>query len=366
MFLQNILRQNKKQSGFTLIELLIVIGIIAILAAAVIITITPGQRLAEARDGVREGHLNVLQISTYLYVVDNGDYPTTITTTSTEICNTNTVDPGDCAGHGLIDLSMLTLATMPVDPHGGVDSNGTGYFIAKGSIILTAPKAETRTIAIGASGGGSPAWACGDNITDTRDDNVYSTVEIDTQCWMAENLAYLPSVVGPETGSTTVSYYYVYGYNGTDVATAKSQANYTTYGVLYNHPAALTACPDGWSLPTDTEQHELSDFLATGTCSTGDGWSCDPAGAKLAGGFSLWTNGTLRNHADFGDSGFDALPGGNRFTNGTFGFESTYAVFWSSTAPSNAYYRYLYYDNSAVYRYAYVKASGFSVRCLRD
>jgi prepilin-type N-terminal cleavage/methylation domain-containing protein len=137
------------KKGFTLIELLIVIGIVAILAAAVIITITPGQRLAEARDATRERHLHALQTSIYVYAVDYGDYPDTITTSTTEICNTNTVDPGDCAGHGLIDLSMLTLPTMPVDPHGGVDPNGIGYFVAKGSIILTAPKAETRTVAIG-------------------------------------------------------------------------------------------------------------------------------------------------------------------------------------------------------------------------
>lgn len=77
------------------------------------------------------------------------------------------------------------------------------------------------------------------------DGRTYNTVIIDGKEWMAEKLAYLPSVSPLTTGSAITPHYYVYGYSGTDVATAKQQSNYTTYGVLYNCPAAKAACPPG-------------------------------------------------------------------------------------------------------------------------
>ena len=98
-------------------------------------------------------------------------------------------------------------------------------------------------------------------FTDARDGTHYDAVKIGNQVWMAENLKYLPSVVGPATGSETAAYYYVYDYDGTDVMAAKATANYTTYGVLYNWPAAMNACPTGWHLPSDAEWTELTDYL---------------------------------------------------------------------------------------------------------
>ena len=76
----------------------------------------------------------------------------------------------------------------------------------------------------------------GSTFTDPRDGKVYQTVVIGNQVWMAENLAYLPSVnmVGDGSEDAAGSYYYVYGYDGTNVADAKATDNYATYGVLYN------------------------------------------------------------------------------------------------------------------------------------
>jgi len=54
------------------------------------------------------------------------------------------------------------------------------------------------------------------------------------------------AVSASATGSLTKPHYYVYGYEGTDVTAAKATYNYSTHGVLYNWPAAMTACPEGW------------------------------------------------------------------------------------------------------------------------
>jgi len=99
----------------------------------------------------------------------------------------------------------------------------------------------------------APAFSCGNTLTDSRDSNTYATVDINGQCWMQENLAYLPSVSPSGAGNGVDPFYFVYGYDGSSVPTAKAEPNYSTYGVLYNYPAATAACPTGWHLPTDAE-----------------------------------------------------------------------------------------------------------------
>jgi len=140
-----------KEKAFTLIELLIVIAIIAILAAAVIIAINPGEQLAKTRDATRERHVKALESALYVYQYDNAVFPTGITSTLTEICNTN-IEGVVCGG--LVNLSSLELASIPVDPQGGVDENGTGYTIAtvNDRLLIDAQKAETRLVDINING----------------------------------------------------------------------------------------------------------------------------------------------------------------------------------------------------------------------
>ena len=67
-------------------------------------------------------------------------------------------------------------------------------------------------------------------------------------------------------------------------------------------------------------------------------------------------------------SNFSGLPGGDRYSYGTFYDIGDYGVWWSSTEESsyNAWYRYLNYYYGYVYVSNNVKRDGYSVRCLRD
>ena len=133
----------------------------------------------------------------------------------------------------------------------------------------------------------------------------YSTVQIGEQCWFSENCRYLPEVSPSSEGNTTDPYYYVYGYEGTDVASAMSTSNYATYGVLYNWPAVMTEgiCPSGWHIPSDEEFTQLTDFLGGESVAGGkmkddvqwngsnsSGWTGLPGGYRYSGGFDV--NGT--------------------------------------------------------------------------
>jgi uncharacterized protein (TIGR02145 family) len=227
----------------------------------------------------------------------------------------------------------------------------------------------------------------GATFTDSRDGKVYKMVTIGEQVWMAENLAYLPSVVGSGTGSEDDGheadpYYYVHVYNGTDVAAAKATANYSTYGVLYNWFAAMAgaassnnnpsgvqgACPVGWHLPSDAEWKQLEMYLGM-TKEEADGAGnrgTDEGGKLKETGTTHWYSESERTT---NESGFSALPGSSRYNLGTFQNIGRDGLWWSSTEYviiPGAWYRALYYDRSTVPRYCFSKAEGFSVRCVRD
>lgn len=134
-----------RRHGFTLIEILIVIGLIAVLAAVVIVAINPGKQFADARNSQRSSNVNSVLNAVYQYAVDNnGQVPAAITTTATEVCST-----GAAACTGLIDLSVLTtngkyMLSLPKDPSTGTATT-TKYTIVKdanGRITVNAPSAE--------------------------------------------------------------------------------------------------------------------------------------------------------------------------------------------------------------------------------
>src|SRR5574344_1981957 len=187
-------------------------------------------------------------------------------------------------------LSILMIAFLiGCESSTSASSDSSSSVASSSSSVVKSSSSSAKSSSSNAISSSSSSSIVYSTIKDARDNQTYRIVTIGSQTWMAENLKYLPSVVGPRTGSKTTPHYYVYGYNGTNVTDAKATANYNTYGVLYNWPAAMNGaassttnpsgvqgeCPDGWHLPSDAEWTELTDY---------PGFTALPGGGRDGGG----------------------------------------------------------------------------------
>ena len=207
-------------------------------------------------------------------------------------------------------------------------------------------------------------------VTDI-DGNVYQTIIIGTQEWMAENLKvthYRDGTAIPTGHSNSV-----WGNLSTGAYCAydNNESNADTYGYLYNWYAvddSRNIAPEGWHVPTDDEIKQLEMHLGMSQSEADDtGYRGTNEGSKLAGRADIWIDGNLENNSEFGTSGFMALPGGYRDGGGNYCGMGSSGDFWSSTGDSSygAWDRGLGYYGSEVGRGSGDKRYGFSVRCLR-
>ncbi len=379
---------KQKKRAFTLIELLVVIAIIGILATLAVVALQ--QARSRARDSKRMADMKQLQTAMELFFNENGRYPTTDEWNSGAITSSSSGETfmysipfapapadGDCleASNTYVYTPQNSGASYTIDFCTGKQISdlpeGAKQMTPGGIIFDSSTPSEPADPFAGTSG----------TFTDTRDNQIYDWIKIGTQIWMAENLKYLP-VVHNNTefatqGTNLLPGYGVYGYDGNDVNTAKAQSNYDVYGVLYNGYTIdqVSICPTGWHVPTHDEFTTLERSVCTSaTCETDfpydmvtTGYRGTNEGAKLAGEFSLWTDGVLRNHINFGESGFDVLSAGRRRTNGLFYDLGPDSLFWlSSTNGLDLWCRYFGSSSSSIYRHFSSRAYGHSVRCLKN
>lgn len=187
--------------------------------------------------------------------------------------------------------------------------------------------------------------------------NVYKTIQIGNQLWMAENFKTtrlndntgIVNVTTSWTGITSPGYCW---YNN-DASTYKA-----SYGALYNWPSVNSGklCPTGWHVPSKEDWTILIDFLG-GTATAGD---------KLREiGTAHWNSA---NSGVTNSSGFTALPGG--FHSNTSSTNIGYnGYWWSSTPgdfPSSVYSMNIFYTRSDSKIGNNTLESGLSVRCLKD
>ena len=116
------------------------VGIIALLAGIVIIAINPGRQLAMARNTERKSDLKQINSALQQYYIDHREYPSGLTSTLTDICDTganaSSTEMTDlCIGAGLVNLSVLVptyLTAIPKDPQASTTASA-GYQIKRHS-----------------------------------------------------------------------------------------------------------------------------------------------------------------------------------------------------------------------------------------
>jgi uncharacterized protein (TIGR02145 family) len=225
-------------------------------------------------------------------------------------------------------------------------------------------------------------WRDIDNETITPDKvmdydgNVYNTVQIDAQLWMAEDLRVthypngdaIPHITNDDTWLNLEN-------NNTDDAYCfYNNDNTTDYGALYSYAAAIGdnwardncsingdggqgICPNGWHIPTDAEWTTLINYLG----------GVNVAGGKMKEvGTAHWES---PNAAADNSSGLTLLPGGNRrYDFGGFVELMEYGDWWSATPDNNskAYKRGADTYGPEAYRNSIYMSYGISVRCIKD
>lgn len=254
-----------------------------------------------------------------------------------------------------------------LDPESGdVVWAGDGVILGHPSVLC--PVAGLRAVMLRVAGAvtisdgsscESAAYTPRTPVTDS-DGNTYHTVRIGTQVWMAENLKVTNYRDGTAIPNVSDNAKWPHATEGAYCLLESNPLRYKeTYGALYNFHAVSNSrglCPQGWHVPSESECMTLIEHLG------GE----NTAGCRLKDNSSkLWkTEAVLATN----DSGFSGLPAGGRGQHGSVGEVGYYATWWSST-PYNASYAWhwgLYPEKPGIRSNPGHKASGFSVRCIKD
>jgi uncharacterized protein (TIGR02145 family) len=268
----------------------------------------------------------------------------------------------DCLGHGVVKIlkdvaeeergnCKETLAQRLYEEEGGdvrlyrqamdiLCEVLFGCIPSSTATIVNIPKNTTTVLTTNQSDGSY--------FKDPRDGNVYRTVKIGNQVWMAENLNY------------KINNSWCYD---------NDEANGKKYGRLYTWDSAKIAYPPGWHLPTSQEWDELQATVG------------GSPGKKLKTK-SGWNNYKGQNGNGTDDYGFSALPGGScdgdGGHHGDFPDIGDVGNWWTATEKTKtsaekalglgAVYirRMLYCANYVQDSHIFTGSFGFSVRYVKD
>jgi uncharacterized protein (TIGR02145 family) len=213
------------------------------------------------------------------------------------------------------------------------------------------------------------------SLTDI-DGNIYKTIIIGTQVWMAENLRTTKyndgtAILNVSDGSawkglSSGAYCNIYNTNNIDTI--------ATFGRLYNWYAINTGklAPKGWHIPSNLDWVNLQNYLISNghnydasnienliakSLASNSGW-------KVSNNIGVVGNKQISNNR----SGFTGLPGGCCDANHAFDGLNEFTRWWSSSNYDefSAYSGSLAFDNNSFQRVIFNNLYGLSVRCIRD
>ena len=295
--------------------------------------------------------------------------PIAIMATTATVGGTITADGGAKVTARGVCWAVTATPTI-ADAH-TTDSVGIGTFISHITGLVANTVYYVRAYATNIKGtvyGNLYSFTSGGTVTDI-DGNVYQTVTIGTQTWMAENLKTTKYHNGELIGTTTPATIdvslesnpkYQWAYDGDESNVAKYGRLYTWFAVADSRNIA----PVGWHVATVEDWTALEKYvtanlgtslnLAKALSATTDWYSADY--------LIIGKNISLNNY-----SGFTALPGGYRKIL-SFDRLSSNGFWWSSVeySTTNAWGRDLDNSYGTLGKNYSVKSSGFSVRCVKD
>ncbi len=198
-------------------------------------------------------------------------------------------------------------------------------------------------------------FLCGKPFIDFRDWQIYNSVQIGNQCWMAENLN-IGTKINGDYNQTNNNIIEKYCYDN-------DLANCEVYGGLYQWDEMMQystnpegICPDNWRLPSDDDWFELENYIDTSINNPYSiGWRGIDCGLRMLEGGSSGFEGLLSGYRNWNPHAFQMI--GER----TY-FMSTTITSWNSYE----WYRLLENNNLQIYRHYANRQYGFSVRCLRS
>lgn len=200
-----------------------------------------------------------------------------------------------------------------------------------------------------------------------QEGNVYKTIVIGSQEWMAENLNTSIYLNGEPIPNVTDSLMWPGLTSGAWCYYNNDSLNKCPYGKLYNWYSVVSTtnkiCPLGWHVPMDADWNSLINYFDSNAIG---GMAINSAGGKLKSScIQYWLN---PNQDANNESGFSGLPGGYRYTDGSFSSIGTYGNWWGSWG--GGYYgtwsRSLNANDGSASRHGNGKQFGLSIRCVKD